>query len=477
MGFNLLPCNKCATLSRMKEQPSRKQKQADSWPRTVQPGRAIVRVYRRKTPSGNFSFLVANYADDNKRRLDAYPKEVEALEAANKLAQRLDARDYVAASMTKPQAIEYANSEARLKPLGVTVDSATAAVVECMMILGSFDSVELMKAAAAQGKPLPSMTEIQAAATFYREHHKQVTARRVALAVDELVKNREGQGASPRYISGLKSRLTRFAADFQRDVGNVTTADIQTWLDGKHFKSHNLKSFVTMIHTLFDYCQSRGYCEHNPAQGLERVKTKGGSVEIYTADEINRLLLAASPDFRPCLVLGAFAGLRSAEIERLTWKDIDLEQRQIVIGADQSKTATRRIVPLADNAVQWLALTPKEKRAGSIWKGSHDQFHDAQQATATATATGGASAVKWKSNGLRHSFVSCVFALTNDAGRTAGFAGNSPAVVHKFYRELVKPADARAWFNVRPQTVVPEITMPGQLPFGGEVARQDLIPA
>jgi integrase len=285
-----------------------------------------------------------------------------------------------------------------------------------------------------------------------------------------LLKHRQGQGASERYLIGLRSRLNRFAADFQKDVGSVTTADIQAWLDGKHFKPHNLKSFITMIHTLFDYCQSRGYCDSNPAERLERVKIKGGSVEIYTADEIARLLSAASPEFRPCIALGAFAGLRSAEIERLEWKDVDIEQRHIVIGAHQSKTATRRIVPLADNSAEWLALTPKSQRTGSVWQGTHDQFHDSQQITADAAK------VKWKSNGLRHSFVSCVFALTNDAGRTAGFAGNSPGVVHKFYRELVKPSDARQWFNVRPKTAVENAT-PAQLPFGHANAKQNFIPA
>ena len=78
----------------MKTQASRKPKEADTWPKVVQPGRASVRVYRRKTPVGNVSFLVANYADGGKRRMDAYPTAVEAIEAATKLAQRLDARDY-----------------------------------------------------------------------------------------------------------------------------------------------------------------------------------------------------------------------------------------------------------------------------------------------------------------------------------------------------------------------------------------------
>jgi hypothetical protein len=32
----------------------------------------------------------------------------------------------------------------------------------------------------------------------------------------------------------------------------------------------------------------------------------------------------------------------------------------------------------------------------------------------------------------------------------AGELGNSAAVVHRHYRELVKPADAGRWFAVRP---------------------------
>jgi hypothetical protein len=56
--------------------------------------------------------------------------------------------------MTRPQALEYANAEARLKPFGVTVDSATAAVAHCLKIVGDLAS-------------------LQAAATFYRERHKK----------------------------------------------------------------------------------------------------------------------------------------------------------------------------------------------------------------------------------------------------------------------------------------------------------------
>src|SRR5262245_46497108 len=125
----------------MKATPSRKPEQGQSWPRKIQPGRAAVRVYRRKTPSGNFAYMVANYADGDRRRFDSYALEADALNAAEQLAKRLDKRDYVAAAMTKEQALEYAVSVERLKPFGVSVDRATAVVADCLPLLDNNLSV------------------------------------------------------------------------------------------------------------------------------------------------------------------------------------------------------------------------------------------------------------------------------------------------------------------------------------------------
>jgi len=53
-------------------------------------------------------------------------------------------------------------------------------------------------------------------------------------------------------------------------------------------------------------------------------------------------------------------------------------------------------------------------------------------------------------NGLRHSFISAHFAAFSDEGLTAAQAGNSPAIVHKNYKELMTKADGEAWFAVAP---------------------------
>jgi len=48
-----------------------------------------------------------------------------------------------------------------------------------------------------------------------------------------------------------------------------------------------------------------------------------------------------------------------------------------------------------------------------------------------------------------------MFALSNDAGRVAGYLGNSAAVIHRHYRELVTPADAKRWFGIAPTKALP----------------------
>ena len=49
--------------------------------------------------------------------------------------------------------------------------------------------------------------------------------------VDKLLLVKSGHNASERHLGNLRSRLGRFAADFPKHICDVTTPEIQDWLD------------------------------------------------------------------------------------------------------------------------------------------------------------------------------------------------------------------------------------------------------
>ena len=416
----------------MTNKPSRKPSQGENWPRKLTFGRETVTVYRRFTPSGNPAFMVANYSGE-KRRFDSYSTETDAFEAANKLARQLSQRDVVSASMTREQSIEYASAVQSLQPLGISLSAAVAALVEAVKLTGDLASVA-------------------AAVRFYKAKHTTITPRNVAEVVAELLVLKKSRGASSRYLEDLKFRLEKFAVAFKCSIGSVTTATVQAWLDGQKLSTQSYNNNRRVAHLLCAFAASRSYAHDNPVAGVDRVKISNGDCEVFTPDEAAKLLASAPEDFLPCLALGLFAGIRSAELERLKWQDIDLKARHIVVGKSAAKTASRRIVPVRDNLALWLA--PYATRQGSVWPQGRISFHKRQQATAKAAG------VRWKRNAMRHSFTSYAFAMCNDAGRVAGECGNSAAVIHRQYRELVKLADAERWFAVKPATEANVVTMP-----------------
>ena len=56
-----------------------------------------------------------------------------------------------------------------------------------------------------------------------------------------------------------------------------------------------------------------------PIDEVDQSEDADFDIEILTAEEITKILLTVRDDARPALAIGAFAGIRTAEVCRLDW--------------------------------------------------------------------------------------------------------------------------------------------------------------
>jgi len=212
-----------------------------------------------------------------------------------------------------------------------------------------------------------------------------------------------------------------------------------------------MNNFRRVLACFFDHAKRRKYLprDWDEMAGIESVSKRAGAPEIYTPEEIAKLIKFASKAQLPFIVIGAFAGLRSAEIARLDWSAINFKTGFIELKAVHTKTGSRRLVPITENLREWLK--PIAKESGPVCPGYSGSFYRELRNMARDEAK-----VPLRANALRHSFCSYRLAVVQSANQIALECGNSAAMVFAHYRELVRPDEAKAWFAVRPKRVRPE---------------------
>ncbi|HSS18252.1 MAG TPA: tyrosine-type recombinase/integrase [Candidatus Dormibacteraeota bacterium] len=296
---------------------------------------------------------------------------------------------------------------------------------------------------------------IEEACDFFVAHLKASEKSCTAVQlVRELLAAKKADGASERYLRDIRIRVGKFADKFNgRMVATITRKEIDDWLRSIPFSALTRNGYRRLVVLAFNFAVRNGYATANPALGAAKAKVVQKAPGILAVQETARLLEAASSEILPCLAVGAFAGLRRAEIERLDWSEIDFESNLIEVKAEKAKTAQRRFVTIQPNLREWLLPLRKHKGKLAPEKDFKKLFIQVRET---------AGLREWPANGLRHSFASYHLAHFKNAASTALELGHHDSrITFSHYRELVRPKEAARYWNIKPETsakVVPLVT-------------------
>jgi len=264
---------------------------------------------------------------------------------------------------------------------------------------------------------------------------------KVSDLVVELLNAKLADGVSKDHLDDLRVRLNRFAQTFgEQNAATIETRQIDDWLRGLKLSAQSRNNYRTVINNLFNFAVSRGYATTNPAERAAKAKVVRGAPEILTCTQAVALLNACEADTLPFVAISLFAGLRAAEMERLDWAEIDLAGGHIEVKSAKSKTGSRRLIPISKNLAAWIQ--PLARLNGPVAPLALRDRLDAAKARAGFE--------KWPANAMRHSYASYRLAECADAARVSLEMGNSPQMIFAHYRELVKPKDAKRYWQIKP---------------------------
>jgi integrase len=314
-------------------------------------------------------------------------------------------------------------------------------------------------------KILPLNWTLRESVQFVADHLKRTT---LVLSVQEAIdrflvtKNK----ASKYHSSDLSRRLRNWERSIEntRPIHGVTKQEIENYL--ARYSAQNFINHRAALSNLFRYACKIGATPENPLSGIERPRIKRARPAILSAEEFESLLGRARgqgrTDVLSWLVFGGLVGLRPYEVLRLEWTGIHFETCEIRIEPNWTKTNRARVIPLQENAVEWVKTIPSQRSgkvmpSESTWNNRWRRWRNERGVPLPLAWWGG------KDDILRHSYGTYRAAILRNVHHLAEEMGNSAPMVRTHYDAVVSPSVARLWWGIRPEkpkNVVPMEAVP-----------------
>ncbi len=263
------------------------------FPIAIRRGSATVKIYQ--TPCRGVNRFTICYWLNGTRKRQTFDNLDRAKTEAAAAATQMTNGDLDVLTLTSADRAAYLRARQLLDPLGIGIEAGAAYLADAVGKLGGVSLAEAVE-------------------YYVRKHVGTVAARRVPEVVAELLAAKEADQLSVRYLQSLRYTLGKFAGKFPGRIGDLTGAEIDTWLRGLAVGPCTRNNLRRSIGTLFGFAKGRKYLpkDHDEIQAVPVVKDAAGEIEIFTPGEMAELLAVARPEMVPFLAIGAFAGVRHA---------------------------------------------------------------------------------------------------------------------------------------------------------------------
>ena len=207
-----------------------------------------------------------------------------------------------------------------------------------------------------------------------------------------------------RTVSEIRQICNRFMRNEPKlrsmKLRSIRAEDCLNLLKKNAASAHQYVKMRAVLHSIFTCGKKHGWCSKNPVESLLRPVVHEAEIVPLRWDDIKSLLhTAKKEEHKSCAAavgIMLWAGVRPAELSRISWEDIDWQENVINLRAHHTKTGGCRHVTIHPVLKGWLNAL--KHKTGSICPPNWiNRWRKLRQA---------AGINRWQQDVLRHTFAS-----------------------------------------------------------------------
>jgi integrase len=224
--------------------------------------------------------------------------------------------------------------------------------------IGPYGRLTLHQARLAAQKVFAAKLEGRDPAAEKREAKRRVVADRVEDLLESFIVQRLSQNRSGGEIARLLRREVGKAWT-GKSIHEISKRDVVEVVSAIEQRGAPIAANKTLksIKTFLRWCVGRAVLDQSPAEGVPLPAKEVARDRVLEDQELARVILAARRIGGPyggIVELLALTGQRREEVARLTWQELDLEQRVWTLPKSRTKNAKAHVVHLSDQSVAVL---------------------------------------------------------------------------------------------------------------------------
>lgn len=278
------------------------------------------------------------------------------------------------------------------------------------------------------------------------------------------------------YQAAAAHLLAHLGAKATKHMDTITVRDLASFRDklAERVSGATVNKTLKILRGAWHKAMKDGIIRDNVFTRIDRVKSSASKRRAFTLDELRDILAACDVEWRGMVLCGVYLGQRLGDIARLTWRNVDVAQKEVRLVTQKTGKAMKiPLHPVLESYFLSLSapddldapIFPKAAKAAEIRVGTlSNQFADILAAAGLQKQRDHQKAkdgrdVERKTGGLSfHCLRHTATSLLKNAGVSDVIAreiiGHDSPEISRVYTHIEKPALADAMQKL------PDITTP-----------------